>query len=255
MRADAETAEGGRSRHFAEGLFSPLPGRYDVLAEVLSFGQNASWRKEMVGHLVEASPRLVLDVATGPGGVARQIVRRSPAQVVGLDITPAMLSQAKKGIEKSGLGERISLVRGTAEALPFEDASFDAVSFTYLLRYVPDPAFVIEELVRVTRPGGMVASLEFAVPPAAGWRAAWWFYTRVLLPLGGAITGGRQWYEVGRFLGPSISEHYRRYPIPWTLRQLEAAGLEDVGHRQMSLGGGVVMWGRRAEGSGGKPTT
>jgi demethylmenaquinone methyltransferase/2-methoxy-6-polyprenyl-1,4-benzoquinol methylase len=252
MRARTQVQEAGRSRQFAERLFSPLPGRYDVLAEVLSFGQNARWRKEMVSHLIEASPSLVLDVATGPGGVARQIVGRSSAHVVGLDITPSMLAEARASLQRSGLSEHVNLVRATAEHLPFEDASFDAVSFTYLLRYVPDPVGVIGELVRVTRPGGRVASLEFAVPPATGWKAAWWLYTRFVLPLGGALTGGRQWYEVGRFLGPSISRHYSRYPISWTVAQLEAAGLVDVGYRQMSLGGGVVMWGRRPQDTGGE---
>lgn len=244
-----------RSHHFAEGLFSPLPSRYDLLADLLSFGQNARWRHEMVGHLLEDSPRLVLDVATGPAGVAREIARRSQAKVIGLDITAAMLRQATRALARTGLSDRVELVRATAEQLPFPDGVFDALSFTYLLRYVPEPASVLRELVRVVRPGGIVASLEFAVPPSPSWRAAWWLYTRSLLPLGGLLTGGRQWYEVGRFLGPSISSHYRRYPIDWTVQALEDAGLVEVGWRQMSLGGGVVMWGRRRPDGRGSDST
>ncbi len=242
--------EESRSHRFAEGLFSPLPSRYDLLADLLSFGQNSRWRKEMVSHLLEGAPRLVLDVATGPAGVARQIARRSSATVIGLDVTAAMLRQASAALERTGLSERVKLVRATAEQLPFPDGSFDALSFTYLLRYVPDPSAVLAELVRVVRPGGTVASLEFAVPPARAWRAAWWFYTRAVLPAAGRLTGGREWDEVGRFLGPSISEHYRRYPIDWTVSALEAAGLVEVGWRQMSLGGGIVMWGRRPASGG-----
>jgi demethylmenaquinone methyltransferase/2-methoxy-6-polyprenyl-1,4-benzoquinol methylase len=238
----------GRSNRFAVGLFTPLPSRYDRLAELLSFGQNGRWRREMVDHAIAGDPALLLDVATGPAGVARQIVRRSRAKVVGLDVTEAMLSAASQLVSADGASDRISLVRATGERLPFADGTFDALTFTYLLRYVPDPAAVVAELARVVRPGGAIASLEFHVPPAAGWRLAWWCYTRLLLPVAGALTGGREWYEVGRFLGPSISGHYRKFPLEWTLRAWEQAGIVDVEHRLMSLGGGLVIWGRKAGG-------
>jgi demethylmenaquinone methyltransferase/2-methoxy-6-polyprenyl-1,4-benzoquinol methylase len=84
------------------------------------------------------------------------------------------------------------------------------------------------------------------VPAHPFWRFWWWGYTRLVLPLAGAATGGRPWFEVGRFLGPNISAHYRRYPVPWTVGAWRDAGITDVGARPMSLGGGLVMWGRRA---------
>ena len=98
----------------------------------------------------------------------------------------------------------------------------------------------------MVRPGGAMASLEFAVPPTRFWRGWWWLYTRAVLPLAGAALGGRAWFDVGRFLGPNITEHYRRFPVAATVAAWEAAGLTDVGVRRMSLGGGLVMWGRRA---------
>lgn len=238
----------GRSSRFAQRLFSPLPERYDLLAEVLSFGQNARWRREMVGRALAGAPGRVLDVATGPAGVAVELARRSDAQVVGVDVTAAMLAQAGDVIAGRGLSARVALVQGNAEALPFADGSFDALTFTYLLRYVEDPAAVVAELARVVRPGGAVASLEFAVPPAPTWRRLWWCYTRGVLPVAGALTGGRAWYDVGRFLGPSISAHDRKYPLPWLVEAWRRAGIAEVGYRRMSLGGGLVMWGRRAGG-------
>jgi demethylmenaquinone methyltransferase/2-methoxy-6-polyprenyl-1,4-benzoquinol methylase len=159
-----------------------------------------------------------------------------------------MLAQATELIASDELSDRIALVRGTGERLPFPDATFDAMTFTYLLRYVSDPAAVVAELARVVKPGGMVSSLEFSVPPKPWWRAAWWCYTRAILPVAGAITGGREWYDVGRFLGPSIANHYRRYSISWTEAAWRDAGLEDVHSKEMSLGGGLVMWGRKAGG-------
>jgi demethylmenaquinone methyltransferase/2-methoxy-6-polyprenyl-1,4-benzoquinol methylase len=238
-----------RPNSFARQLFTPLPARYDRLAEVLSFGQNARWRRAMVDHIAAADPPgLVLDVAAGTAGVSLQIAERTGARVVGLDLTLPMLAQAARNVTAAGVSDRVTLVNAGAEQLPFADASVDALTFTYLLRYVSDPQAVLTELARVVRPGGVVANLEFNVPPSAFWRFWWHGYTRLALPIAGLITGGRQWYAVGRFLGPSISGHYRRYPIDWTVRAWQQAGLQDVGYAVMSLGGGLVMWGTRASG-------
>jgi demethylmenaquinone methyltransferase/2-methoxy-6-polyprenyl-1,4-benzoquinol methylase len=234
----------GGSNRFAQRLFSPLPARYDRLAEVLSFGQNGRWRRAMVDHVVAAEPGLVLDVATGPAGVALQVAARTGARVVGVDVTEAMLRQARRNVADAGA--RVHLLLGRGEQLPFADATFDAVIFTYLLRYVDDPAATIRELTRVVRPGGVVANLEFNVPTSRFWHFWWVGYTRLVLPLAGWATGGREWYDVGRFLGPNISAHYRRYPLSWTIDAWRQAGMVDVGARPMSLGGGLVMWGTRA---------
>jgi len=233
---------------FAQDLFTPLPGRYDRLAEILSFGQNGRWRRAMVDQVMRAPGQSVLDVASGTAGVAIQLARRMGARVVGVDLTEQMLRRGSANVTRARLGGRIGLVAGRAEQLPFPDASFDALTFTYLLRYVDDPQATLAELARVVRPGGRVASLEFCVPPSPLWHAAWWAYTRALLPLGGLLAGGREWFVVGRFLGPNISGHYRRYPVGWTAQAWRDAGFTDVGVKLMSLGGGLVMWGTRSGG-------
>ena len=233
-----------RDPGFAQELFTGLPARYDLLAEVLSFGQNGRWRRAMVGRIVPAAPPRILDVATGTAGVALQIARRTPGHVVGLDLTEAMLRRGQENVRRDGAENRVRLVAGSADRLPFPDASFDALTFTYLLRYVADPAATLRELARVVKPGAPMASLEFHVPPQPFWRFWWWLYTRTLLPAAGRL-GGRSWFDVGRFLGPNISEHYRRYPLSWTVDAWREAGFVDVGVRIMSLGGGLVMWGRK----------
>ncbi len=233
---------------FAQQLFEGLPLRYDLLAEALSFGQNRRWRRAMVDRVVPGdAAATVLDVATGTAGVALQLARRTGAWVTGIDITEEMLRRGRSAVRQEGLQARISLVSGQAERLPFPDATFDALTFTYLLRYVADPAATIAELARVVRPGGTVASLEFHVPSQPLLRGAWWLYTRLGLPALGRLAG-REWYRVGRFLGPSISAHYDRYSDAWTADAWRRAGISDVGIRLMSLGGGVVMWGRRSDG-------
>lgn len=232
----------------ARELFDELPARYDRLAEVLSFGQNGRWRRAAVDRIVAADPALVLDVASGTAGVAIQLARRTRARVVGVDLTEEMLRRGKRNVESAGLAGRVAVTVGRAEDLPFADETFDALTFTYLLRYVADPQATLAELARVVRPGAPVASLEFFVPPNRFWRAWWWLFTRFVLPAAGWASGGKEWFGVGRFLGPSISGHYRRYPLAWHVEAWEKAGFTDVGVRVMSLGGGLVMWGTKAGG-------
>jgi demethylmenaquinone methyltransferase/2-methoxy-6-polyprenyl-1,4-benzoquinol methylase len=248
----ASTVEVERDRKgHARALFAPLPRHYDAVAAVLSFGQDPRWRRALVAAVDAASGDRVLDVATGTGLVAQALVRRYGCEVVGLDQSAEMLGGSRARLAREpDLAARVSLVEGEAERLPFADAEFDHLTFTYLLRYVEDPAATLRELARVVRPGGRVASLEFAVPPHALWRAAWRLYTRVGLPaLGRAVS--REWAATGRFLARSIPDFYERYPLERVLECWRAAGIEAVQARRMSLGGGVVIWGTRGRDGGG----
>jgi demethylmenaquinone methyltransferase/2-methoxy-6-polyprenyl-1,4-benzoquinol methylase len=231
----------------ARELFAPLPRHYEAVAAVLSFGQDARWRRALVAAVDAAPGERVLDVATGTGLVARALVRRYGCAVLGVDQSPQMLDQARARLAREpAMAARITLREGEAERLPFETASFDHVTFTYLLRYVEDPGATMSELARVVRPGGRVASLEFAVPPNPLWRVAWRLYTHVGLPAAGRAVS-REWAQTGRFLAHSIPDFYERYPLERVLELWRAAGIEAVQARRMSLGGGVVIWGTRGE--------
>jgi demethylmenaquinone methyltransferase / 2-methoxy-6-polyprenyl-1,4-benzoquinol methylase len=230
---------------FAVKLFRRLPERYDLLAEVLSFGQNRRWRAELVKHLIAKDPKRVLDVATGTAGVAVAVARRSNAHITGVDVSEDMLEIGRRRVDAAGLHGRVELETARAEELPFAAAAFDAVSFTYVLRYVADPAATIAELARTLRSGGVMAGLDFFVPSNPVWRLAWWLYTRVVLPVAGLLLGGKAWWDVGRFLGPNISRHYTRWPLGRLLAAWDAAGMVDVQFRVMSLGGGIVIWGTK----------
>jgi demethylmenaquinone methyltransferase/2-methoxy-6-polyprenyl-1,4-benzoquinol methylase len=232
---------------FARELFGGLPRRYDVLGALLSLGQDRRWRRAMVDRVVAADPGRVLDVATGTAGVALELCDRTRAFVAGVDLTEAMLRRGQANVAGSNRGQRIGLLAGQAEHLPFPDAHFDAVTFTYLLRYVADPAATLRELARVLKPGAPMASLDFLVPRNTFWRQWWWAYTRLVLPVAAAV-GGRDWVTVGRFLGPNISEHYRRYPVSWIVQAWRDAAMTEIGVREMSLGGGLVMWGTKTHG-------
>jgi demethylmenaquinone methyltransferase / 2-methoxy-6-polyprenyl-1,4-benzoquinol methylase len=223
----------------ARTLFAPLGPTYDRYSALLSLGQDPRWRRFLVSR-IDAGPRAtVLDVATGTGAVALELLTQKGCTVVGLDQSPEMLAEARRRLPR-----QVKLVEGRAEKLPFPNAAFDGLTFTYLFRYVDDPAAVLRELVRVVRPGGTIAGLEFAVPHGL-WRPLWELYVRVGLPAAGRVTSPG-WARVGDFLGPSIREFYERYPEERLLELWWDAGVRDVRSRRLSLGGGIVTWGRRA---------
>jgi demethylmenaquinone methyltransferase / 2-methoxy-6-polyprenyl-1,4-benzoquinol methylase len=236
------TAEPGS--RVAPTLFAPLGPTYDRYARLLSLGQEPGWRRFLVSRLEVGPDARVLDVATGTGAVALELVQRHGCSVVGLDRSPEMLAVARRRVAGCGLGAKIELHEGRAEELPFADGAFDAVTFTYLLRYVDDPSATIRELARVVRPGGTVASLEFGVPQRRVSRALWELYVQLALPLAGRLLSSG-WHEVGRFLGPSIRDYEARLPLERQFELWAAAGLEDLRARRLSLGGAVVVWGRR----------
>jgi len=195
--------------------------------------------------LVVGPPDSVLDVASGTAAVAVEVARRHGCRVVGIDQSPEMLTEGRRRVDAAGLGAQIELKEGRAEDLPFDDAAFHGLTFTYLLRYVDDPAATMRELARVVRPGGRIAMLEFSVPSRRLPRAAWEAYVRVGLPWAGrAVSPG--WAEVGDFLGPSIRSFWERWPPERVRGVWEGAGIRDVRARLLSLGGGIVMWGVRA---------
>jgi demethylmenaquinone methyltransferase / 2-methoxy-6-polyprenyl-1,4-benzoquinol methylase len=243
-----------RTAH-ARALFAPLGPTYDRVGAVLSLGQDPLWRRFLVSRLPRSCARAespsgdparansrggghVLDVAAGTGLVSEELLRCG-FRVTALDQSPEMLDLAQ-----ARLDGRAEVVEASAESLPFADASVDHLTFTYLLRYVDDPAATLTELARVVRPGGLVASLEFGVPGGLA-QPLWDLYVDVGLPLAGRVLG-RGWDEVGAFLGGSIRDFWERWPLERQLELWRDAGLRGVEVRRLSLGGGVVMWGRRA---------
>ena len=235
----------GTRTELARGIFAPLGPTYDRYANALSFGQDPRWRRFLVSRLPVGSDAVVLDVATGTAAVALELARQTGCSVVGVDQSPEMLDEARRRLLLAAETKRVRLVEASAQELPFEDGSFDGLTAAYLLRYLDDLPTDLGELARVLRPGATAALLDFGVPPGPLPRAAWNLWVDVGLPvLGRAISPG--WHEVGRFLGGSIRDFDRRWPVPRLLTALREAGFDDVRARRLSLGGCTVLWGRRA---------
>src|SRR6266545_2853998 len=227
----------------ARALFAPLGPTYDRYARLLSLGQDPRWRRFLVSRVDAGPDDVVLDVATGTAAVAIELVHAKGCSVVGVDQSPDMLEEARRRLVRAGSTDRVRLVQARAEELPFEDQSFSALTFTYLLRYVDDPGSTLRELARVVRPEGTIAGLEFGIPPQPAVRKLWSAYVDTLLPAAGRLISPG-WAEVGEFLGGSIRDFWSRHPLERQAELWRAACIDAVGVRQLTFGGGVVIWGR-----------
>ena len=229
---------------FARRLFAGIAPQYERMGAVLSFGQDARVRRFMVEKVNAIPGAHVLDVASGTGLVSRELAARRNLRVVSLDPSPEMVRAGVAVNREARLDDRIMPVLGTAESLPFPERTFDSVTFTYLLRYVDDPAATISELARVIRPGGTLACLEFFRPEERAFRAGWWVYTRAVMPVVGAAVSPA-WASTARFLGPSISRFYEEHPLPVQIRWWQDAGLRHIRSREFVRGAWIVIWGVR----------
>lgn len=237
-------ASGPDRARLAREIFRSIAPGYDRMGAVLSLGQDPRWRRFLVSRVRAIPGSWVLDVASGTGLVARELARRR-LRVVALEPSRAMMRRGVEAVRRAGLEDRIRFVAGRAEALPFPDGTFDAVTFTYLLRYVEDPAATVAELARVLRLGGVLAGLEFHVPDAPWARAGWWVHTRAVMPVLGALASPA-WYRTARFLGPDVSAFVRRAPLPVQVRWWQEAGIRRVRTKLLTSGAAVVTWGIKA---------
>ncbi len=230
-------------------VFAPIAVGYDRPAQILGLFQYRRWHRYLISRLEplfrdppEARPLRVLDMATGTGPIALDLLRRDGVSVVGADITRPMLITAQRRADSAGLD--LQLAECTAEAPPFADATFDAVLHAYLLRYVADVPATLRYLSRLLHLGGVMASLDFAVPRGIAY-PLWRVYTDAVLPLAGRGFSSH-WSNVGGFLGPNIRNFDRRWPEPRLLQAWRDAGFRDVSARRLSFGGGIVIWGTKS---------
>jgi len=226
-------------------MFGRIARHYDLMNHLMTLGRDRAWRRYTVQQLdlsPDGGPRsskMVLDVATGTGDLALEVLRQYPdAQVVGLDFTPEMLTLAR---EKAGTPvPRLTWIVADAIRLPFADASFDGVITGFALRNVTDIPAAFSEMARVTQPEGKVASLEIAKPRTPIFRRLFGFYFYRIVPLiGSLISGQRAAYT---YLPHSLTGFLTPDEIAAVMCQ---AGWDQVHHRQLTLGTVTVHTGVR----------
>lgn len=211
--------------------FDAIAPRYDLTNRVLSLGIDLHWRRVAVRQLAGLRENaVVLDLACGTCDLAIETLRqRRAARVVGADLSRTMLGLARKKVAQRA----ISLVNAPAEALPFADGSFDAVTIGFGIRNVPDFSAGLREMLRVLRSGGRACILEFSTPPSKLWWKAYNYYFFNVLPrIGGMITGREAAY---RYLTDSVA----LFPDADEFKAaMTEAGFSGVSYRTMN--GGIV---------------
>jgi demethylmenaquinone methyltransferase / 2-methoxy-6-polyprenyl-1,4-benzoquinol methylase len=224
-------------------MFDRISGRYDLLNRVLSLGLDRGWRRRLVDSLELRPGARVLDLATGTGDVALTLLRRHPGiEVVGLDPSRRMLELARTKLTR-GEARRCRLSEGVAEALPFPDRAFDAVTLAFGIRNVPERERALRDIARVLRPGGRLGILELA-EPRGGWSAPLSrFWVRSVVPRVGAMLASAEEY---RYLERSMTA----FPAPAQFaRMLEEAGLEVLGVESLGLGACTLFVAERPKGA------
>ena len=215
-------------------IFSDIAPRYDLLNRLLSCGQDQYWRKRAVTRLSPQAGERFLDIATGTGDVALEIIRKTPndsGRVMGMDFSEKMLELAQRKIDSQGKSNCIQLKSGSAESLPFEDNSFDGTTTAFGVRNFSDAGKSLREMHRVLKPGGRCVILEFSLPRNSVLNALYRFYFEVLLP------------KVGRL----ISRHPRAYTyLPETVASfpvrkefsslMQQAGFVNVAFKELTFG-------------------
>ena len=212
-------------------MFDQIAGRYDLLNRLMSMGIDQSWRRKTVAAMELPSDARVLDLATGTGDLALMIARLHPdASVVGSDPSTRMLEVGIEKVARGGLGDRVELQVGDAQALPYENDSFDGCCIAFGIRNVPDRPAALAEMARVTKPGGRVAVLELG-EPSVGWLSpVARFHVRKVIPrLGGMLSGSREY----QYLQESIAA----FPAAEEFaEQMEASGLKVLEVKPLTFG-------------------
>lgn len=240
VRQSKNVPEKEHARRVRE-MFAGIAGRYDLLNHLLSGNTDARWRRLVARQLqssLTARGACALDVACGTGDLSLAIAGATGAQVFGTDFCRPMLEIAARKADTRGF--KIPFVEGDALSLPFADETFDAVSIAFGLRNLANVEGGLKELLRILKPGGRAAILEFSTPVVPGFRTLFRLYfTRVLPRIGGLVSGSRSAYE---YLPDSV----RRFPDQRRLAELmRAVGFEAVEYQNLTGGIAALHLGTR----------
>ena len=177
-------------------MFDTISGDYDGLNRVISFGIDIKWRKKVVKIVKEANPETILDIATGTGDLAINLAETNAKKIIGLDISSGMLDIGKEKIKKKALSEKIDMILGDSENMPFKDNTFDAITVAFGVRNFETLENGLKEIYRVLKPNGTFVILETSVPTKTPYKQGYKFYTKNILPLiGKAFSKDRSAYK------------------------------------------------------------
>jgi demethylmenaquinone methyltransferase / 2-methoxy-6-polyprenyl-1,4-benzoquinol methylase len=176
----------GKKEQVAQ-MFDTISGNYDNLNRVISFGIDVKWRKKVLKIVSAKQPKNILDIATGTGDLAILMAKTNAEKIIGLDISAGMLEVGKKKVEEKKLSNKIEMVLGDSENIPFEDNYFDAITVSFGVRNFENLEKGFSEILRVLKPNGVFVILETSVPDKTPYKQGYRFYTKNILPLIGKL--------------------------------------------------------------------
>ena len=179
-------SELGKKEQVAK-MFDTISGNYDGLNRVISFGIDVKWRKKVLKIVEKANPKIILDIATGTGDLAILMTETNAEKIIGLDISAGMLEVGKNKIKQKNLSDKIEMVLGDSENMPYENNSFDAITVAFGIRNFENLEKGLAEIFRVLKPKGVFVILETSVPEKFPYKQGYKFYSQNILPLIGKL--------------------------------------------------------------------
>ncbi|HAB26612.1 MAG TPA: bifunctional demethylmenaquinone methyltransferase/2-methoxy-6-polyprenyl-1,4-benzoquinol methylase UbiE [Xanthomarina gelatinilytica] len=212
-------------------MFDTISKEYDGLNRVISFGIDIKWRKKAVQLVADTNPNIILDIATGTGDLAINLAETNAEKIIGLDISEGMLNVGKEKILNKSLQDRIEMVVGDSENLPFEDNTFDAITVGFGIRNFETLEKGLVEILRVLKPGGIFVILETSVPTKTPFKQGYNLYTKNIMPLIGKL------FSKDRSAYKYLSDSASVFPYGETLNNiLREIGFINVVNRPQTFG-------------------
>ncbi|WP_413513681.1 bifunctional demethylmenaquinone methyltransferase/2-methoxy-6-polyprenyl-1,4-benzoquinol methylase UbiE [Myroides odoratus] len=214
-----------------EQMFDTISGNYDNLNRMISLGTDQGWRKKVLHLVSETNPSTILDIATGTGDMAILLSKTNAQKITGLDLSAGMLEVGKKKIKALNLENRINMIQGDSENLPFEDNSFDAITVGFGIRNFENLEKGLTEILRVLKPNGIFIILETSVPTKFPFKQGYFFYTKNIMPFMGKLFSKDQ--DAYKYLSDSA----KNFPFGQELNNiLMKVGFNTVKHRPQTMG-------------------
>lgn len=221
-------------------MFDTISTNYDGLNRVISLGIDVKWRKKVVKIVGENNPKQILDIATGTGDLALMMANLNPDKIIGLDISAGMLEVGKQKINKANLTQKIDMMVGDSEEMPFDNDTFDAITVSFGVRNFANLNKGIQEIARVLKPTGVLVILETSNPTKFPFKQGYKFYTNFILPLVGKL------FSKDKVAYTYLSESANSFPFGEVFNNiLRKNGFSDVKHNPVTFGVATIYTARK----------
>ena len=214
-----------------EQMFDTISGNYDSLNRMISLGTDQGWRRKVLKMVSDTNPESILDIATGTGDLAILLSKSNAKRIVGLDLSAGMLEVGKTKVNALGLQNKIEMIQGDSENLPFQDNTFDAITVAFGIRNFENLEKGLSEILRVLKPNGIFVILETSVPTKFPFKQGYNFYMKTFMPLIGKVfSKDQKAYEY-------LSESAKNFPYGEKLNAiLQKVGFKNVKHNPQTMG-------------------